>query len=273
MVSGVTGASGRTLIPWYSIAVDPSIIPLGTNGLLLFKSGTTPDGSTHMSFHADDTGGAITGNRIDIYVGEGESAIDEWARTGGNRNVEVDLESLSHEVPLSPYYPESNKQWWQYQFEGYPDFTNNNCGPASAAMVINYLKGKGLSTKKKIFASKDIPNVHCTARGYYCQAYLKAHGYPEEIWKKGYGNSDWSSPGARGYQIQNALSLEGVKSHVIKGEDYKDAEAYLMELEDAINRGCTCIAVVNPKEYVATTTITSMRVRIRDRQSYYFYIV
>lgn len=37
VVSGVTGASGRTLIPWYSIAVDPSIIPLGTNGLLLFK--------------------------------------------------------------------------------------------------------------------------------------------------------------------------------------------------------------------------------------------
>ena len=89
MVSEITGASGRTLIPWYSIAVDPSEISLGTTGTLLFKSGTTPEGTTQMSFRADDTGGGITGKHIDVYVGEGQSAIDEWYQTGGNRNVEV----------------------------------------------------------------------------------------------------------------------------------------------------------------------------------------
>jgi 3D (Asp-Asp-Asp) domain-containing protein len=88
-VPEITGASGRTLIPWYSIAVDPSEILLGTTGSLLFKSGTTPEGATKMSFRADDTGGGIVGKHVDIYVGEGESARDEWYETGGNRNVYV----------------------------------------------------------------------------------------------------------------------------------------------------------------------------------------
>jgi 3D (Asp-Asp-Asp) domain-containing protein len=88
-VSEITGASGRTLISWYSIAVDPSELSLGTTGTVLFKSGTTPEGATQMSFRADDTGGGITGKHVDIYVAEGQSAIDEWYQTGGNRNVEV----------------------------------------------------------------------------------------------------------------------------------------------------------------------------------------
>lgn len=88
-VSGVTGASGRTLVAWKSIAVDPSEISLGTTGTLFFKSGTTPSGDTHMDFSADDTGGVITGKRIDIYVGEGKSAINKWYETGGNRYVNV----------------------------------------------------------------------------------------------------------------------------------------------------------------------------------------
>lgn len=90
IVSAVTGASGRALVPWYSIAVDPSTISLGITGTLLFKSGaTTPSGATEMGFRADDTGGAITGNRIDVYVGESMSALSEWVQTGGNRYVEV----------------------------------------------------------------------------------------------------------------------------------------------------------------------------------------
>ena len=91
VVSGVIGASGRILVRWYSIAVDPSIIPLGSTGTLLFESGTTPDGTTQRDFRADDTGGAIIGNRIDIYVGEGQSAIDRWYQTGGNRYAEVEF--------------------------------------------------------------------------------------------------------------------------------------------------------------------------------------
>ncbi|HDS44896.1 MAG TPA: hypothetical protein ENN68_02170 [Methanomicrobia archaeon] len=52
------------------------------------------------------------------------------------------------EVPFSPYYPEprSNKQWYLNQNDGYlPESTTTNCGPAAAAMVINYFTGKKLS--------------------------------------------------------------------------------------------------------------------------------
>jgi parallel beta-helix repeat protein len=102
VVSAITGASGQTLIPWYSIAVDPSVISLGAIGTLTFDSGTTPDGATQMSFRADDTGGAITGNHIDIYVGEGESALDKWYVTGGNRTVSV---SISTTIYVPDDYP------------------------------------------------------------------------------------------------------------------------------------------------------------------------
>ena len=51
-------ASGAPLTPWVSIAVDPSIIPLGSSVYI--------DG--YGSFKAHDTGGAIRGNRIDVCV-------------------------------------------------------------------------------------------------------------------------------------------------------------------------------------------------------------
>lgn len=54
----VKGAAGRVLIPYYSIAVDPKVIPLGKT--------VTFNGKT---YRADDTGGKVKGNVIDIYSG------------------------------------------------------------------------------------------------------------------------------------------------------------------------------------------------------------
>ena len=54
----VKGAAGRVLVPQYSIAVDPKVIPLGKT--------VTFNGKT---YRADDTGGAVKGNVIDIYSG------------------------------------------------------------------------------------------------------------------------------------------------------------------------------------------------------------
>lgn len=62
----VYGASGRVLIPGYSIAVDPDVIPYGTTVYI--------DGREYV---AHDTGGAIEGNRIDIYMGSHTDAL-EW---------------------------------------------------------------------------------------------------------------------------------------------------------------------------------------------------
>jgi len=57
---GVIGAFGRTLTEWQSIAVDPTVIPNGYYVWIEFEQAW---------FRADDTGGAIKGKHIDIYVG------------------------------------------------------------------------------------------------------------------------------------------------------------------------------------------------------------
>ncbi|MDI6794398.1 MAG: hypothetical protein QME81_16290 [bacterium] len=72
-------------------------------------------------------------------------------------------QSLAGEVVCPAYY-NSNSDWWLYQFDGYPDYSNNNCGPASAAMVINYLKNKGLTTAHEAVIDADYPDVHCRVR-------------------------------------------------------------------------------------------------------------
>ena len=57
----VYGASGRVLCPYYSIAVDPRVIPYGTHVLI--------NGHEYV---AADCGGGIKGNRIDIYFANHE---------------------------------------------------------------------------------------------------------------------------------------------------------------------------------------------------------
>lgn len=58
--NGIT-ASGAPVQTGVTIAVDPNVIPLGSIVEVKF-----PDGTDHM-YKAEDVGGAIKGNRIDIY--------------------------------------------------------------------------------------------------------------------------------------------------------------------------------------------------------------
>ncbi len=90
LVSSVAGSMGRPLTPWLSISAAPSLIPPGQAGTIVFKNGmTTPSGETAVSFKVQDDGHSINGKHIDIYLGEGQAAIDEWDRTGGNRYVDI----------------------------------------------------------------------------------------------------------------------------------------------------------------------------------------
>ena len=57
-------ASGRQVIPYYSVAVDPTVIPLGTILQLDFGDGVP------VTVRADDTGGAVKGNVIDLCVSD-----------------------------------------------------------------------------------------------------------------------------------------------------------------------------------------------------------
>lgn len=67
-INGTTATGTQTR--WGVIAVDPSVIPYGTKVYI-------PE--LDMTFIAEDTGGAIKGNKIDIYMPTTEQAI-QWGR-------------------------------------------------------------------------------------------------------------------------------------------------------------------------------------------------
>ena len=64
------------------IAVDPEVIPLGSRVLIIGDDGFS---SYNGVYSAEDTGGFIVGDRIDIYTG---SDIDV-ATAFGRRNMRV----------------------------------------------------------------------------------------------------------------------------------------------------------------------------------------
>lgn len=64
------GASGKHLEAFVSVAVDPNVIPLGT----------VLHDSEGRLYRAEDTGGAIKGNRIDLFVGDHQEAINMGVR-------------------------------------------------------------------------------------------------------------------------------------------------------------------------------------------------
>ena len=61
-----------------TIAVDPTVIPLGTNVYIEF-----PDAPQYTGYYkAEDTGGVIIGNIIDLFVLDNEEAINFGRRKG-----------------------------------------------------------------------------------------------------------------------------------------------------------------------------------------------
>lgn len=66
-----TGVGNCPLIPYKTIAVDPDVVPFGSKVFIKETLGMKlPDGSIHDgNWMAEDTGSAIVGNRVDIFVG------------------------------------------------------------------------------------------------------------------------------------------------------------------------------------------------------------
>lgn len=75
-LSGIT-ASGRPTQDGVTIAVDPSVIPLGTWVKLYFPDGTV------LKRRADDVGGSIKGRKIDIYKNASTSHLLSLGRVSG----------------------------------------------------------------------------------------------------------------------------------------------------------------------------------------------
>lgn len=73
--TGIT-ASGVRATPGVTVAVDPSVIPLGSDVLVDYGDGT----GIHY-YKADDTGSGVTGAHIDICVGTHEEAQELGRKT------------------------------------------------------------------------------------------------------------------------------------------------------------------------------------------------
>lgn len=63
--------SGTKVTPWHTVAVDPSTIPLGYWVYIPYFD----DAPNKGWFHAEDSGGAIKGNRIDVYMEDRQEAL------------------------------------------------------------------------------------------------------------------------------------------------------------------------------------------------------
>ena len=70
---GIT-ASGTTVKQGRTVAVDPGVIPLGS---VIYIQ----DGTKCTRYVAEDTGGAIKGNKIDIYFDSHEQALEFGVQT------------------------------------------------------------------------------------------------------------------------------------------------------------------------------------------------
>ena len=66
--NGIT-ASGRRVTPYVSCAVDPNVIPLGSTVMLEYNGDI-------VYLRADDTGGGVNGDHIDIAVPLHQEALD-----------------------------------------------------------------------------------------------------------------------------------------------------------------------------------------------------
>ena len=70
---GIT-ATGVHVTPYYTVAVDPDVIPLGSDVMVDYG-----DGVIHY-YKAEDTGGGVKGNHIDLCVTEHDEALELGVR-------------------------------------------------------------------------------------------------------------------------------------------------------------------------------------------------
>ena len=89
ITSNGTNIAGKTREQAMSIAVDPNVIPLGSQVKITF-----PEPYTHFNgvYTANDTGGGIKGKKIDIFMGDfGSNNPHQSVWDFGVREVEVQV--------------------------------------------------------------------------------------------------------------------------------------------------------------------------------------
>lgn len=85
------GATGRAITPLRTVAVDSSVIPLGTVIYIPeFDGIDRPDGAKHDGcFVAEDRGIRVVGRHVDVFAGDPASALWMNKKVPSNRGVNV----------------------------------------------------------------------------------------------------------------------------------------------------------------------------------------
>jgi 3D (Asp-Asp-Asp) domain-containing protein len=85
------GATGQPITPFYTVAVDSTVIPLGTRIFVPELVGVPrPDGTKHDGcFLAEDRGLKVVGRRIDFFTGDPANTARWNAIVPSNRGVHV----------------------------------------------------------------------------------------------------------------------------------------------------------------------------------------
>lgn len=83
-----TSLVNKTRSEAMAIAVDPKVIPLGSRVLIIFNGSRNKYTGIYK---AVDTGGAIKGNKIDVFFGDFKEQVSKEAMRFGRVNAEVYL--------------------------------------------------------------------------------------------------------------------------------------------------------------------------------------
>ena len=97
------GSTGCPLVPFRSAAVDSGVVPLGSRLHIAETVGMPlPDGGRHDgTWYATDEGPAITGDRIDLFVGIGEASGKTLERHG-LRHLQPLTVTVTEAPPAAP---------------------------------------------------------------------------------------------------------------------------------------------------------------------------
>jgi 3D (Asp-Asp-Asp) domain-containing protein len=86
---GTRDSLGCTVVPMRTLAVDPRVIPRRSIVYIQETVGMImPDGSRHDGlWYASDTGGAIKGQKVDLFTGLSRSSMKQFTQLALNTNV------------------------------------------------------------------------------------------------------------------------------------------------------------------------------------------
>ncbi|MBI4612494.1 MAG: SH3 domain-containing protein [Planctomycetes bacterium] len=86
------GVRNIPLVPFRSVAVDPEVVPIGSELYIRAMDGARlPDGSVHDGrFRAHDVGGGIRGRHVDLFTGAGDQR-EVFERAGVKNLQEIEI--------------------------------------------------------------------------------------------------------------------------------------------------------------------------------------